>query len=653
MTEYNNNSSTTTTRVTKHLSRPYHHDYTSSIDEAEESDSYTSRRSRRLSENSYRKNILSYSSTGTIDSKEEENNGLISRRRYPRKWETDDELFKPNHRNSVPNVPQPQQQQHSPINNYPDEAATTRSLLYLLNKERTKRRELQNAYDTTAQTLKELQQNHQDDLNALESDIQTLQDALIKENKVNSQLKKLLHESTAKFTEEMQMWANKVVLVEEQGRELQKTFQETMEQLEKEEEEIIKLRKENQSLRDQLAGRTIEPSNLARRNLEDVRKVGSMEDRDDVSVSAESKHDCISDSESVATYSKLTELNDRIIELENELITSKENTQKVESSFQELETEKSSAIKQLEEKHKKTVSLLRATISQKQRRIDELEQELRKAKFNEREREEKFSHIKPISHKTSQQFPSPPSPKLQQHQPLQQDDDDELEGDRRIHHRSNNIKRRSIVSENFTTKERKNSITSTNSGSIEGTSVTGGSLEDKDDVQSSIIEYREGEGEMFSEEEEEEERDDQSSSVFTGSEVQSRSEETASVQDPSTETFSRLDLPSVRQQHHQLRKGGDNDEVVEDDELDAILSDREDRSLPLIGHYSATEFTEDEDFDLDYRLSRRQSFVGRIGGNKIEGNSMVMALNQITSCGRSNRSRDLGMMGYHNKNLNT
>ena len=61
--------------------------------------------------------------------------------------------------------------------------------------------------------------------------------------------------------------------------------------------------------------------------------------------------------------------------------------------------------------------------------------------------------------------------------------------------------------------------------------------------------------------------------------------------------------------------------------LDAILSDREDRSLPLIGHYSAAEYTEDEDFDhfdLDYRLSRRQSFVGKIGGNKIEGNSMVM-----------------------------
>src|SRR6266540_3899725 len=114
------------------------------------------------------------------------------------------------------------QQQHSPINNYPDEAATTRSLLYLLNKERTKRRELQNAYDTTTQTLKELQQNHQDDLSALESDIQTLQDALVKEAKANTQLNKLLRESTAKFTEEMQIWANKVVLVEEQGKELQK-----------------------------------------------------------------------------------------------------------------------------------------------------------------------------------------------------------------------------------------------------------------------------------------------------------------------------------------------------------------------------------------------------------------------------------------------
>ncbi|PKK74758.1 hypothetical protein RhiirC2_863653 [Rhizophagus irregularis] len=640
MTEYNNNnSSITTTRVTKHTSRPYHHDYTSSIEETEESDSYTSRRSRRLSESSHRKNIsstygLSYSSNRTIETKEEENNGLTSRRRYTRKWETDDELFKPNHRNQLPTMSQ--QQQHSPINNYPDEAATTRLLLYLLNKERTKRRELQKVHDTTAQALKELQQNHQDDLIALESDIKTLKDALLKENKVNSQLKKLLHDSTAKFTDEMQLWANKVVLVEEQGRELQKTFQETMEQLEKEEEEIVRLRKENQSLRDQLAGKTIEPANLSRRNLEDVRKVGSMEDRDDLSVSAESKQDCLSDNESIISTSKLNELKDRIIELQNELINSKENTQKVESSFQELETEKASTIKQLEEKHKKNVSLLRATISQKQKRIDELEQELRKAKFNEREREEKLSHL---NHKSSQQFPPPLSPKLQQHQPLQQDDDDD--DDRRIHHRPGNlIKRRSVISENFT-KERKNSITSTNSGSIEGTSVTGGSLEDKDDIQSSIIEYREGEGEqseVFSEEEEEEERDDQSSSVFTGSNG------SESIQDQSTEKFVRLELSSGRQQHHQHRKGGDNDEVMEDDELDAILSDREDRCLPLIGHYSAAEYTEDEDFDLDnYRLSRRPSFVGRIGGNKIEGNSMVMALNHITSSGRKSRSRDDGI----------
>src|ERR1051325_2722529 len=111
------------------------------------------------------------------------------------------------------------------------------------------------------------------------------------------------------------MWSNKVVLVEEQGKE----FQVTMEQLEKEEEVIIRLRKENQSLRDQLAGRSIEPTNLGCRNLENVRKVGSMEDRDDFSVSAESKKEYISDNESVATYSKLTELNDRI---ENELIIS-------------------------------------------------------------------------------------------------------------------------------------------------------------------------------------------------------------------------------------------------------------------------------------------------------------------------------------------
>src|SRR6266511_4045214 len=34
----------------------------------------------------------------------------------------------------------------------------------------------------------------------------------------------------------------------------------------------------------------------------------------------------------------------------------------------------------------------------------------------------------------------------------------------------------------------------------------------------------------------------------------------------------------------------------EDDMLDAILSDMEDRTLPLIGHYSAAEYTEDEDY---------------------------------------------------------
>src|SRR5688572_13926878 len=101
-----------------------------------------------------------------------------------------------------------QQQQHSPVNNNPDVAATTRPLLYLLNKERTKRREIQKTYDTTAQALKELQQNHQDDINAFESDIQTLQNALVKESQSNKLLR-----------EEMQMWANKFSLVEEQGKE--------------------------------------------------------------------------------------------------------------------------------------------------------------------------------------------------------------------------------------------------------------------------------------------------------------------------------------------------------------------------------------------------------------------------------------------------
>lgn len=640
MTEYNNNSpATTTSRVTKRTSRPYHLDYASSFDEAEESDSYSSRRSRRLSESNHRRigstYGLSYVSNRRMERmevKEDESNGLPSRRRYTRKWETDDEQLKPNHRSSMPIMSQQQHSpQHSPVNIYPDEAVTTRSLLYNLGKERTKRREIQNAYDTTVQTLKELQQNHQDDLVALESDIQTLQDALVKEAKANIQLNKLLRESTSKFTEEMQNWANKVVLMEEQGKELQQTFQETMEQLEKEEEEIIRLRKENQSLRDQLAGRAIEPANLNRRNLEDVRKVGSMEDRDDVSVSAESKQECISDNESVANYSKLTELNDRIMELENELITSKENTQKVESSFQQLETDKASTIKQMEEKHLKAVSLLRATLKQKQIKIEELEKELRKAKYNENERKEKFIHIKPISHKPSQQFSSPPSPKLQQHhQPLEQDEEEDLQpvnDDWRNHHRPGQMKRRSIISENFPTKERKNSLTSTNSGSIEGTSVTGGSLEDKGEGEAEQSEISSEE-----EEEEEEERDDQSSSVFTGS---NGSEEVASVQDSNA---------LGRQQHHQLHK--DNEVVAEEDDdiLDAILSDREDRSLPLIGHYSAAEYTEDEDFDFDLDLDYgRPSYVGRIGGNKIEVNSMVMALNQIASGGRRGRSVDDGI----------
>ena len=66
----------------------------------------------------------------------------------------------------------------------------------------------------------------------------------------------------------------------------------------------------------------------------------------------------------------------------------------------------------------------------------------RKAKFNEKE---KHSHVKTLSHKSSQQFPSPPSPKLQQHQPLQQKEE-ELEpstkDDRRSHHLSGQTKRK-------------------------------------------------------------------------------------------------------------------------------------------------------------------------------------------------------------------
>src|SRR4051812_23112019 len=99
MTEYSNNSlPAVTAHVTKHTSRPYHHDHISSFDETEESDSYMSRRSRRLSENSHRRSIGSaYVPNRKIELKEDENNGLVSRRRYARKWETDDELFKPNH----------------------------------------------------------------------------------------------------------------------------------------------------------------------------------------------------------------------------------------------------------------------------------------------------------------------------------------------------------------------------------------------------------------------------------------------------------------------------------------------------------------------------------------------------------------------------
>ncbi|CAG8599635.1 4937_t:CDS:2 [Acaulospora colombiana] len=608
MTDYN--SSTPTSPRVRHTTRVYR-DYTSSFDEAEESDAYEKRFSE-TSSNRWRANSvnsafgLTFVQGRRFEIKEEDNNNstLSSRRRRGRNWETDDELFKPTFRNSCPISQLPSHNQNSNNNSPIDEA--TRSLLYLLNKERTKRRELQKAHE---ESLQELRKRYDDDIQAHESDIQTLQDALLKESKVKAQLNNLLREAQAKFTEEMQVWARKVAEMEAQGKELQKTFLETMEQLEREEEEIMRLRKENQALREQSAGNcTIDSSSLSRRNLEDVLKVGSMEDRDDISVSTETKHtmECneISDTESVMIDSRISELKDRIAELENELISTKEENQKYKSALQEREVEMQSAIKQLEEKNEKQVRLLRANITQQQKTISDLNQNLRKAKYNEHQKQQKQPH---------QLIPRPSL--LIQQKPLDDDDDESSN-----HHRMIQNKRRAILadlSENLSLKERKNSVTSTNSGSVESNSIKSGSIGGKDGRKNNVIEDGEEQSEVCSEEE-----DDQSSSFCTGSEnwVQSRfgSEEAASTIELRNKNLDRL-VPSLseRQQHqHQISDEGNE---LEDEEymLDAILSDREDRSLPLIGHYSAAEFTEDEDY-VDYTdrmisgggsISRRHSLT--------------------------------------------
>ncbi|CAG8663279.1 548_t:CDS:1, partial [Paraglomus occultum] len=237
------------------------------------------------------------------------------------------------------------------------EEANTKSLLYLLDKERAKRADLQKIYESTSQTLCDLQKTHQDDITTLESDIQVLQNALVKEAKVSSQLKQLLRDAHAKFTEEMQVWANKVAEMEEQGRELQKTFTETMNRLEQEEDELIRLREENQSLKSQLAGRPIESNNFIRPSLEDVYKVGSLEEGDDASTTTETKTAVDmgenSDGESMASYSKITELTDCISKLESELSSTKEKLHKSESIINDLQAEKQATVKQIEEKHEK------------------------------------------------------------------------------------------------------------------------------------------------------------------------------------------------------------------------------------------------------------------------------------------------------------
>ncbi|CAG8814419.1 31617_t:CDS:2, partial [Gigaspora margarita] len=431
-------------------------------------------------------------------------------------------------RNSLPSqLPSPISPIYSSHNVIDDSTSktATRSLLNLLNSERAKRKELQKDYDSTAEALRELQQKHHEDVTDMENDIQVLRDALVKESKANSQLSKLLRETRGKFLEDMKSWESswnlKVSEMEAQGKELQKAFDEAWNHLEKEEREVIRLREENEALRSQLNNRSIDTPILNRLNLENVRKVGYLEDRDDLSVSTDPKHptECneISDTESVANYSKISDLTDH---------------------------------RQLDEQEKK-ITLLRASNSLNQKTIETLRQDLRKAKFNEQK----------------QLNPHPPRP----HTPVKQSFEQDI-------HQS----KRKILAE-ISNKERKNSMTSTNSGSIVSTSNRSGSVDEKyeekdyDDIRNISNEYVEGE---HSDSEEEDDRDDQSSSLCTSSEVcaQSRlgSEEATSVTDPHTEY----------------------------------------RCLPLRGHFSAAEFTEDEDyidyterFDDDGSISRRHSMT--------------------------------------------
>ncbi|KAF0515519.1 hypothetical protein F8M41_017287 [Gigaspora margarita] len=605
MTDYSL-SSQITPRVIR-STRSYR-DYTS-FDEAEESD-YDKRHNNAPITNGpvnnrWRANSIA-SSTYTpssyvrgrrFDIKDpvNNNNNNNSRGRRGRNWETDDELFKASHRNSLPSqLPSPISPIYSSHNVIDDSTSktATRSLLNLLNSERAKRKELQKDYDSTAEALRELQQKHHEDVTDMENDIQVLRDALVKESKANSQLSKLLRETRGKFLEDMKSWESswnlKVSEMEAQGKELQKAFDEAWNHLEKEEREVIRLREENEALRSQLNNRSIDTPILNRLNLENVRKVGYLEDRDDLSVSTDPKHptECneISDTESVANYSKISDLTDRISELENELIKSKEINQKYDILLKEKD-------RQLDEQEKK-ITLLRASNSLNQKTIETLRQDLRKAKFNEQK----------------QLNPHPPRP----HTPVKQSFEQDI-------HQS----KRKILAE-ISNKERKNSMTSTNSGSIVSTSNRSGSVDEKyeekdyDDIRNISNEYVEGE---HSDSEEEDDRDDQSSSLCTSSEVcaQSRlgSEEATSVTDPHTECLVQSDSSSLlRQQQNNRNCITDNELINDDDILDVFFSDIEDRCLPLRGHFSAAEFTEDEDyidyterFDDDGSISRRHSMT--------------------------------------------
>ncbi|CAG8469754.1 6495_t:CDS:2 [Cetraspora pellucida] len=641
MTDYTL-SSPTTPRVRRSTTRNYR-DYTS-FDEAEESD-YDKRHNNnngsiingpvntRWRANSINSTYTpSFTQGRRFDIKESDSNNNNSRRRRGRNWETDDELFKSSHRKSLPpQLPSPISPLYSPHNTI-DESTTTRSLLNLLNSERTKRRELQKEYDSNAEALRELQQKHDDDIADMECDIQVLRDALLKESKANTQLSKLLRETRGKFLEDMKSWEKswnlKVSEMEAQGKELQKAFDDAWNHLEKEEREVIRLREENNSLRKQLNNRSIDPPVINRLNLEDVRKVGYLEDRDDLSVCTDSKlpteSNEISDTESVANYSKISELTDRISELENELIKLKECNQKYEFLLRDKDAEKHSALKQLEEKYEKKIKLLHASNTINQSTIEKLSQELRKAKFSERERD-------PLSKLQQKQlYPFRP------HTPVKQSSSEQ--DDSRVQQN-----KRKILA-GISNKERKNSLTSTNSGSFASTSNRSGCVEEKDEIPNANNEYVEGELES----EEEDDHDDRSSSLCTSSEVcaQSRlgSEEATSVTDPHTECHDQSDSSSLlRQQQHNRVK---NNESAEDDILDMFLSEIEDYRLPPRGHFSAAEFTDDDDYTLDkfddVSVSRRHSITSK-SGMGTEG-SVVSKLSQFSNISKGQISDDDGIL---------